>query len=118
MLARNPHVVYDSIPYDETEALRPLEALPAAAVVTHDEAVARLEDASDDEILAIEPVSMATGYHLGQTPLTTITIDELPTETISQLAATTARDITAYRYIVLGNQSHHENRTLREYEAV
>lgn len=109
-------MVYESVPYDEAGALRPLEDLPAAAVTTHDQAVARLEGASDDEVLAVAPVSMATGYHLGQMPLTVITINELPTETISQLAAATTCDIASYRYIALGKRPAHENHTLRKYE--
>lgn len=109
-------MVYESVPYDETGALRPLDDLPAAAVSTNDWAVARLEDATDKEVLAVAPVSMATGYHLGQMPLTVITIDELPTEIISQLAAATTRDIASHRYIALGKLPAHENHTLREYE--
>lgn len=77
MRSRNSYVVYESTPYDETEALRPLENLPAAAITTHDQAFARLEDATDDEVLAVAPVSMVTGYHLTQMPLTVITIEAL-----------------------------------------
>jgi len=77
MRSRNSHVVYESVPYDETGALRPLDDLSAAAVTTHDQALARLEGASHDEVLAVAPVSMATGYHLTQMPLTVITINEL-----------------------------------------
>jgi hypothetical protein len=109
MRSKNSHLVYDSIPYDEVSELLPPSSLPSEAVVRDAAAVELVETVPDERILAVSPVSMATGYWLAQRPFTVVKLHHLSEEnTIPELS-------DGYEVLVLGRPRDRRNQSLSEY---
>jgi hypothetical protein len=109
MRNRDSHLVYDSIPYDEVSELLPLSSLPSEAVVRDAAAVELVETVPDERILAVSPVSMATGYLLAQKPFTAVKFHHLSEEnTLPELS-------DGYEVLVLGRPRDRRNHSLSEY---
>ncbi|ERG99155.1 MAG: hypothetical protein J07HQX50_00297, partial [Haloquadratum sp. J07HQX50] len=71
------HLVYDSIPYDEVSDLFQIPSLANDAVVQNANAEELIEATPDEAIIAVAPVSMATGYALAHKPLTAVKLSQL-----------------------------------------
>lgn len=115
MSSGNLHIRYASVPYGSVSELLPVETLSPAAYWQHDSAAERIQSASDSEIVAIAPESMATGYRLGQHPLTAIDLDSLSEARYERLDEGTRSELRGHSILVLGQFPDHENRTLREF---
>lgn len=109
MRGEHPHLIYDSIPYDEVSALFPVSSLHAEAVVRHANAEELLEATPDAAIIAVAPVSMATGYALAQEPLAVIKLSEL--SEMESLPVSTDK----YELLVRGRPRTGHNHSLNEY---
>lgn len=109
MRDKHPYLVYDSIPYDEASDLFPISSLPTDAVVRNANAEELIETTPDEAIVAIAPVSMATGYALAQEPLTAV---KLP-----QLCGTGSLPVPMgeYELLVRGRPRKRRNHSLAEY---
>jgi hypothetical protein len=70
-------LAYESIPYDEVSALFLLSSLPSDAVVRDADAEKLIEATPAEEIVAVAPVSMATGYLLAQEPPTAVKLSHV-----------------------------------------
>lgn len=109
MRIRHSYLVYDSVPYDEVATLLPFSSLPSAAVTREARAAERLAETDDDDILAVGPVSMATGYRIAQEPLTVVDLS-LIDDTV-----TGSVPIDEYELLVIGRPRDRENHSLTEY---
>ncbi|SEH53582.1 hypothetical protein SAMN05192561_10571 [Halopenitus malekzadehii] len=109
MRDKHPYLVYDSIPYDEASDLFPVSSLPTDAVVRNANAEELIEATPDEAIIAVAPVSMATGYALAQEPLTAVKL--------SQLSGTGALPVPMgeYELLVRGRPQTRHNHSLSEY---
>jgi len=109
MRDKHPYLVYDSIPYDEASDLFPVSSLPADAVVRNANAEELIEETPDEAIIAVAPVSMATGYALAQEPLTAVKL--------SQLSGTGSLPVPMgeYELLVRGRPRTRHNHSLSEY---
>lgn len=109
MRDKHPYLVYDSIPYDEASDLFPVSSLPADAVVRNANAEELIEATPDEAIIAVAPVSMATGYALAQEPLTAVKL--------SQLSGTGPLPVPMgeYELLVRGRPQTRHNHSLSEY---
>ncbi|GAA5432825.1 hypothetical protein GJ633_00655 [Halorubrum sp. CBA1125] len=109
MRNKHPYLVYDSIPYDEASDLFPVSSLPTDAVVRNANAEELIEATPDEAIVAVAPVSMATGYALAQEPLTAVKL--------SQLSGTGALPVPMgeYELLVRGRPQTRHNHSLSEY---
>ena len=109
MRDKHPYLVYDSIPYDEASDLFPVSSLPSDAVVRNANAEELIEATPDEAIIAVAPVSMATGYALAQEPLTAVKL--------SQLSGTGALPVPMGEYdlLVRGRPQTRHNHSLSEY---
>lgn len=109
MRDRHPHCVYESLPYDEVSDLFPVSSLPCGAVVRDLDAQDLLEVTPAEEIVAVAPVSMATGYLLAQEPLTAVHLSHVSG------VETLPGSIEDYEVLVLGRPRKRRNHPLREY---
>lgn len=111
MRGKHPYLVYESIPYDEVSALFPVSSLPREAVVRDADAEELIEATSAEEIVAVAPVSMATGYLLAQEPLTAVKLSHI--SGVETLPAS----IEDYEVLVRvrGRPRKRQNHSLREY---
>ena len=109
MRSEHPCHIYESIPYDEVSALFPVSSLRAEAVVRNANAEELIEATPDAAIIAVAPVSMATGYVLAQEPLTVIKLSQL-SETGSLPVP-----IDEYELLVRGRPRTRHNHSLNEY---
>lgn len=107
MRDKHPYLVYESIPYDEVSALFPVASLPSDAVVRDTAAEELIEATADDEIVAVAPVSMATGYLLAQEPLTVVKLSH------ASGVKTRAASIKGYEVLVRGRPRKRRNYSLR-----
>jgi hypothetical protein len=109
MRDKHPYLVYDSIPYDEAAGLFPVSSLPTDAVVRNANAEELVEATPDEAIIAVAPVSMATGYALVQEPLTAVKL--------SQLSGTESLPVPVeeYELLVRGRPRRRRNHSLSEY---
>ena len=105
----HPYLVYDSVPYDEVSALLPVSSLPGEAVDRGVAAVDLIEATSDENVLAVAPVSTATGYMLAQEPLTAVDLDRVGATTRS------TGPIDDYEVLVVGRPRRRRNHSLHEY---
>jgi len=109
MRDRHPHLVYDSIPYDEASALFPISSHPTDTVVRNATAEELIERTADEAIIAVAPVSMATGYALAQEPLTAVKLPKLSgTESLPV-------PLEDYEVLVRGRPRRRRNHSLGEY---
>lgn len=109
MRDKHPYLVYENIPYDEVSGLFPVSSLPADAVVRDADAKDLIEATPAAEIVAVAPVSMATGYLLAQEPLTAVKLAHVVgVETLPDT-------ITDYEILVRGRPRNRQNHSLREY---
>jgi hypothetical protein len=115
MSHENLHVRFDSVPYGAVSSIFPVESLPRSAWDRYDAAAERFESASEADVVAVAPESMATGYQLVQRPLTVVSIAELPEEFRTELLAEAPETLGAYSLLVFGRPTDAENHTLREY---
>lgn len=99
-------LLYDAVPYDEVAAIFPVSSLPSRAVAREADAAQLIEATADEAILAVAPVSTATGYRLAQAPLTAVRLDRLdragPHPSTADL-------------LVFGRAPRHRNHILAEY---
>lgn len=103
------YLVYDSIPYDEASDLFPVSPLPTDAVVRDANAEDLIEATPDAAIIAVAPVSMATGYALAQEPLTAVKLSQLSgTESLPA-------PMGEYELLVRGRPRRRRNHSLSEY---
>jgi hypothetical protein len=109
MHSTHSYLVYDSIPYDEAAILFPVSSLPADAVVRNANAEELIEATPDEAIVAVAPVSMATGYALAQEPLTAVKLSQL--SGVESLPAS----IEGYELLVRGRPRKRRNHSLSEY---
>ncbi|MDL0122393.1 hypothetical protein [Halobacterium salinarum] len=77
MLKGHSHSAGGSITYGEAGSLLPVEEIDAT-VDQYREAELALESVAGDDVIVVTPTSMATGYAIGQHPLTAIVVDSLP----------------------------------------
>jgi len=105
--------VYDAVDYDDVGGLFPVSELPPRAVARATDAVQLIERTADERIVAVAPVSTATGYRLAQAPVTAIRLDRLDRSPLA--SATLDRPASGYRVVVFGRTPARENWTLREY---
>lgn len=109
MLIKHSHVIYDSVPYDEVSGLFPLSSLPGEAVVRDAAAVELIETIPDERILAVAPVSMATGYRLAHEPFRAVKLRHLSdTDPLPERS-------DAYDVLVVGRPRDRRNHSLSEY---
>jgi hypothetical protein len=109
MRDKHPYLVYDSIPYDEASDLFPISSLPNEAIVRNANAEELIEATPDEAIIAVAPVSMATGYALAQEPLTAVKLSQLSrTESLPVPMGT-------YELLVRGRPRRRHNHSLTEY---
>ncbi len=109
----HPHRTYDTVGYDDVADLFPVSERPPRAVARAAAADRLIEQTSDERILAVAPVSMATGYQFAQAPRTAVRLDRLDRSPFA--SATLDRPGSAYRLLVFGRARAHGNHTLREY---
>lgn len=109
MRGKHPYLVYDSIPYDEAADLFPVSALPTDVVVRNVNAEELVEATPDKAIIAVAPVSMATGYALAQEPLTAVKLSQLSGTGSLQVP------IEEYELLVRGRPRRRRNYSLAEY---
>lgn len=106
---KHPYLVYDSIPYDEASALFPVSSLPTNAVVRNANAEELIEATPDEAIIAVAPVSMATGYALAQEPFTAVKLSQVSgTESLPVL-------IEDYDVLLRGRPRKRRNHSLKEF---
>ena len=109
MRDKHPCLVYDSIPYDEVSALFSGSSLSSDAVVRDANAEELIETTPDEAIIAVAPVSMATGYALAQEPLIAVKLSQLSgTESLPA-------PIEDYEVVVRGRPRTRHNHSLSEY---
>lgn len=109
MRSKHPYLVYDSIQYDEVTDLFPVSSLPNDAIFRNVNAEELVETTPDEAIIAVAPVSMATGYVLAQEPLTVVKL--------SQLSGTESPPVPIgeYELLVRGRPRRRRNHSLSEY---
>jgi hypothetical protein len=109
MRSKHPYLVYDSIPYDEASELFPVSSLPTDAVVRNANAEELINTTPDEAVIAVAPVSMATGHALAQKPLTAVKLSQLSgTESLPML-------VGEYELLVRGCPRKRRNHSLSEY---
>lgn len=116
-MMRNSHIYveYESIPYGAFASVYDEARIPASAVVQDYNAEELIAETPDDQILAVGPESMATGYLLASKPLTAVRLAALPQESVAILAAETDHDPSQFSLLAWGSPPHREDRTLSEF---
>lgn len=109
------HVAYDAVPVDEVSGLFPLSSLPPRAVARDTDAVQLIEATADEAILAVAPVSMATGYQFAQAPVTAVQLDRLPTRESLLDRTSLDRSAASYDLLVFGHVPSRQNHSIREW---
>lgn len=115
MSTENLHVRFASVPYGTVSSIFPVESLPRTAWDLYDAAVERFESASESDVVAVAPESMATGYALVQRPLTVVSLADLPSGIRAELLAEAPETLRERSLLVFGRPTDAENHTLREY---
>jgi hypothetical protein len=109
MLDEHPYLIYDTIPYGEVTDLFPLSSLSQKAIVRDGAALEAIDATPAEDIVAVAPVSMATGYKLAQEPLQAVRLDRLPAR------EAVPDKLADYELLVRGRPTQHSNHTLSEY---
>lgn len=101
------------VPYDDVQALLPLDDLPEAVVTRGATAAAVLRE-SESPRLEVAACSMATGYKLATMPLTLVAVDELSSERRKRLDSALEAPLESVEHLVFG-RDRERNHSLREY---
>jgi hypothetical protein len=107
MPTENTNISDHSIPYNEVSELFPLRSLPSEAIERDTAAVENVKSVADRDIVAVAPVSMATGYKLSQMPFTVVKLDLLPDLDL--------RAVDEYELLIIGHPRERLNHSLTEY---
>lgn len=104
-----------SIPYGEVAVLPPVDELDAAVLQYRDAELA-LADAVGDDVIAISATSMATGYAIGQHPLTAIPVDSLPAAVKTEIDAALEASVDDFELIQISQwYADSSNHSLSEF---
>ncbi len=95
------HSAGASITYGEAGVLFPVTEVQAT-VKQYREAELALDDVTGNDVIVVSPTSLASGYALGQHPLTAIVIETLPTSVQTQIDAAIDGSINDFDLIQIG----------------
>ncbi|TKX37783.1 MULTISPECIES: hypothetical protein [unclassified Halorubrum] len=104
------------IQYGDATDLFPVDELNAT-VHQYRDAERVLENVRSEDVICVYPESMATGYALGQNPLTAIRVETLPATVRGRLGDALDAAINSFAIVQVGKWvTSSPNRSLSEYE--
>lgn len=117
MRLKNNFAEQPTITHGDAAGLFPVEELDVSTVRNR-EAVLALEIVEEDSVLVVAPDGMASGYYLGEHPLTLIPVEDLLRERKRELSDALDGSADDYEYIRVGRRikSGH-NHSLSEFDS-
>jgi hypothetical protein len=103
MRIENNFAEQPTIIHGDAAGLFPVEEL-SVSTIRNREAVLALETVAEGDVLVVAPDGMASGYYLGEHPLTLIPVENLPTERKRELAGALDGSADDYEYIRVGRR--------------
>lgn len=104
------------VQYADATSLFPVDGLNAT-VHQYRDAERALENVRSEDVICVYPESTATGYALGQNPLSAIRVDTLPSTVRAELDDALNAAISSFEIVQIGTWvTDSPNRSLSEYE--